>query len=52
MDNGGYTFIYNDGKYQILDERDYYPVNLNYKQIAAFKEKNAAFDYVEYLRSL
>lgn len=49
MDNGGYKFIYNDDVYQILDEGEYFAVDKDYRQIAAFKTSNAAFEYVNFL---
>lgn len=52
MDNGGYRFIYNDDRYAILDETEYFAVNLNYKQVAAFKFKEDAFEYVRWKISL
>lgn len=50
MDSGGYTFIYDNKPYLIADEKDYYAVYNDYKQIAAFKLREDAFDYIEYLR--
>ena len=46
MDSGGYKFIFNEGNYQILEEDEYFAVDYHYKQIAAFKTKIAAFEYV------
>lgn len=46
MDNGGYKFIYDKPPYLIADESEYYAVYKDYKQIAAFKTKDAAFEYV------
>lgn len=50
MDDGGYKFIYDDKKYQILDEIDYFAVDEDYKHIASFKERDEAFKYVMWKR--
>jgi hypothetical protein len=46
MDNGGYKFIYVDHPWSLLDETEYFAVNYNYKQIAAFKTKDLALEYI------
>ena len=44
----GYIFIYSSPNYMITDEQDYFAVHDRRacKQIAAFKEEQAALDYV------
>jgi hypothetical protein len=46
MDNGGYKIYYDKKPYTILDETEYFPVFKDYTQIAAFKDKEDALDYV------
>lgn len=46
-----WKIIYNDGTYQILDETEYFAVDKDYKQIAAFKEKEDAFEYVQHRKA-
>lgn len=50
MDSGGYKSIYNDGKYQIFDEGDYFAVDKDYKHIASFKTKAMAFEFIYLFR--
>lgn len=46
MDSGGYTVAYKSEPYVVFDEKEYFAVNLNYKQIAAFKEKDLMLSLV------
>lgn len=46
MDSGGYIVVYKDEPYIVFDEGDYFPVNLNSRQIAAFKTKADAVEYI------
>ncbi len=46
MDNGGWKVIYDNKPYLICDETEYFAVYREYKQIAAFKTKDLAFEYV------
>lgn len=50
--DSGWKFIYSEGPWSILDETEYFPVNYNYKQIAAFKNKDEAYRYVFWKKSL
>ena len=52
MDSGGYKIIYDAGVYLIADETDYFAVYKNFRQIAAFKTKELAFDYVCMIRKI
>lgn len=44
--DSGYKFIYDNPPYLISDETDYFAVYKDYKQIASFKTRQLAFDYV------
>lgn len=46
MDNGGYKFVMDLEPYLVSDESDYFAIYLHYKQVAAFKNKKDAFEYV------
>lgn len=46
MDSGGYNFVYDNKPYLVADEREYFAVYLDYKQVAAFKTKDSAVEYI------
>ncbi len=50
MDSGSPKFVYNDKTYQIADETDFFAVDKDFKHIASFKERDAAFEYVAFLK--
>lgn len=44
--------IYNLAPFTIYDEDEYFAVFKDWKQIAAFKEKKLAFDFVKFYRDI
>lgn len=46
MDSGGWILVYENKPYTVYDEKEYFPVYLDYKQVAAFKNKDEAVKYV------
>lgn len=53
MDNGSWgDTVYDLKPYMIIDQKEFFSIWENNKQIASFKEKDKAFQYVEIVRHL
>lgn len=51
MDSGGYNFVFDSKPYMVADETEYFAVYKDSKQIAAFKTKDAAVEYILWKKS-